>query len=470
VGLRAVEQLFRIGRLVILARILAPDDFGTMGVALLTMGALQTFSESGFHAALVQKKENIREYLDSAWTVSVLRGGVLAGLLWLVAPFAVEFFDAPAALPIVRVIAAALLVQGCTNVAVVLFQRELEFHRQFVYQALGTFVDFAVAVGCAWWLGSVWALVWGLLAGETTRMIASYLVHDYRPRFRLDRQKLAELWRYGRWILGSTVLTFLLTQGDDIVVGRLIGASALGLYLMAYRISNLPATEFSKLVATVTFPAFAKIQGNVPLLAQGYLKVLQLTALCAAPIAAGVFVFARDFTEIVLTEPWRPMIPALQVLAFLGLLRAIASPGPMFLALGKPQWRTWLQLVGLVVLGIAIVPLTLRWGIVGAAVAATLRVAVTKGLAIGLAARATSIPLRRIGQLLLGPLLAATVAGFAVIELHDVFPVDGAATMLLLAGLGGAIYLVVAALLDVLLRSGHRELLREQFRALTGKL
>lgn len=469
-ALRMVEQLFRIARLVVLANVLAPNDFGLMGVALLTLGTLQTFSESGFHAALIQKKDDVRPYLNTVWTVSVVRGAALCGLLWLLAPAAAGFFGVPAAVPVIRVIGLALLLQGFTNVAVVLFQKELEFHRQFAYQAAGTFVDFAVAVGAALWLGSVWALVFGLLAGEAARLIVSYVVHDYRPRPEVNLRKARELWGYGRWILGSTILVFLSTQGDDIVVGKLLGATALGLYQLAYRLSNLPATEFSRLVAAVSFPAFAKLQGNRELLRRGYLKVLQLTTLVAAPVAAAIFVFAEDFTRVVLSDKWMPMVPALQVLALLGMLRAIAGPGPLFLALGKPQWRTHLQLAGLVVLAALIVPFTLRWGIVGAAIAATVRVAVIKSASVIVALRAVQAPVGATLKMLLTPLLNAGLCGLAVHAASSlVLPADGLWQLALLLALGGALYLGLARLFDPLFGVGNAALLREQLQALAGR-
>lgn len=465
-GLRAVEQILRIGRLVVLARILAPDDFGLMGLALLTLATLQTFSESGFHTALIQKKGSVEAYLNTVWTVQVLRGAALAGLMWLVAPAAVVFFDAAEALPLIRVIALALFLQGFTNVAVVLFQRELEFHRQFAYQAIGTFVDFVVVVGAALWLRSVWALVIGLLAGELARVIGSYAFHAYRPRFAIDRAKIGELWRYGRWIFGSTILVFLCTQGDDIVVGRVLGTAALGFYQLAYRISNLPATEFSRLVAQVTFPAFAKIQGNTALLREGYLKVLQVTTLFAAPISAAVFLFAEDFTHLVLTDKWLPMVPALRVLALLGLLRGIASPGPLFLALGKPQLRTWVQTAGLVVLAGAIVPLTWHWGIVGAAAAATLGATVSTGAAISLAVRLVDLPVGRVTASLLLPVFNASLAMSAVhaIRTH-LLAADGIWQLALLGIAFALIYALLTVLTDPLLSTRNVALLREQLDA-----
>ena len=118
-ALRITERVFSIAKLIILARVLAPNDFGLLGIALLAMMTLETFSQTGFQQALIQKKENIKDYLDAAWTVSALRGLVLFAVLFFLAPYVASFFNAPLATPIIRVIGLASLLQGLTNIGVI---------------------------------------------------------------------------------------------------------------------------------------------------------------------------------------------------------------------------------------------------------------------------------------------------------------------------------------------------------------
>jgi len=263
-----------------------------------------------------------------------------------------------------------VLLQAFTNIGVVYFQKELEFNKQFLYQLSGTLADFVVAISAALILRSVWALVFGLLAGNAARLIASYFIHPYRPRLSKDLTKSKELFGFGKWILGSSILVFLITQGDDIFVGKLLGATMLGFYQMAYRISNMPATEITHVISQVTFPAYSKLQDNLPKLREAYLKVLQVTAFLSFPIAGLIFVLAPDFTRLFLGEKWMPMVPAMQVLVFWGLIRSIgATTGPIFQGVGKPGIATRLQFVQLTLLAILIYPLSIRWGILGTSLA-----------------------------------------------------------------------------------------------------
>jgi O-antigen/teichoic acid export membrane protein len=368
--LRIVNRGFSLIRLIILARILSPNDFGLMGIALLTMSTLETFSQTGFQAALIQKKEDIKSYLNSAWTVLILRGFILFTILYFIAPYAAIFFDAPEAKTIIQVIGFSILFQAFTNIGVTYFKKELEFNKEFIYQFSGTLADFVVAVSAVLILRNVWALVLGLLAGNIVRCFVSYSVHPYRPHLSKDLGKAKELFGFGKWIMGSSILLFLITQGDDIFVGKLLGTTALGFYQLAYRISNMPATEITHVISQVTFPAYSKLQDNIAKLREAYLKVLQVTAFLSFPIAGLIFILAPDFTKIFLGEKWMPMVPAVQALCIFGVTRAVnATIGSIFQGIGKPNIITFGSGLQLIILVLIIYPLTNKWGILGTSLA-----------------------------------------------------------------------------------------------------
>jgi O-antigen/teichoic acid export membrane protein len=369
-ALRITNRLLRLISTIILARVLAPSDFGLFGIALLTMAALETFSQAGLNAALVQKKRDVSLYLNTAWTFQAIRGGLLAIFLFATAPYVAAFFGTPAAKPVLQVIGISTLILGFNNIGVIYFQKELEFHKQFAYQFSGTLANVCVAVSLVLLLRNVWALVFGLLAGNLAQLVMSYFIHPYRPRLRFDQEQFKELFNFGKWVLGSSILTYLVTQGDNIFVGKLLGAAALGFYQLAYQISNIPATEITHVISQVTFPAYSKLQADFRALRGAYLKVLKLTAFLSFPVAGLIFVCAPDFTRILLGEKWLPMIPAIQALVFYGLLRSLgATTGPIFLALGRPRIVTKLQVVQLFLLFILIYPFTLSGGILGTSLA-----------------------------------------------------------------------------------------------------
>ena len=368
-SLRMTDRILYVARLVILARILTPSDFGLLGIAMLTTMTLENFSQTGFEAAIIQKKGKIKEYLNSVWTVGIIRGVVLFLILYFIAPYVAIFFETPQAKPIIRVLGLSFLIQAFTNIGIVYFKKELEFKRQFAYQISGTCSDFIVAVLAAVLLRSVWALVLGLIAGNTVRLIMSYIVHPYKPGFNLDLEKTKELFGFGKWVLGSSILIFLITQIDDVLVGKLLGVTMLGYYQMAHKISNIPATEITHVISQVTFPAYSKLQHDIHRMKEAYLKVLQVTLFISFPISGLIYVLSPDFTFIFLGAKWMQMVPAMQVLCFFGAIRSFgATNGPLIYAMGKPDIQTKLAVIQLTILLIIIYPLTTRFGIFGTAV------------------------------------------------------------------------------------------------------
>jgi len=464
--LRITQQLFNFVRLVILARILSPNDFGLMGIALLTMATLDTFSQTGFQQALIQKKEDIKPYLNSAWTVLILRGFILFAILFFIAPSAASFFNAPEARPIIQVIGFTVLFQAFTNIGVIYFQKELEFNKQFIYQISGTLADFAVAISAALILRSVWALVFGLLAGNAIRCFVSYLIHPYRPHLNLDLGKAKELFSFGKWVLGSSILVFLITQGDDIFVGKLLGATALGFYQMAYRISNIPATEITHVISQVTFPAYSKLQDNILKLREAYLKVLQVTAFLSFPIAGLIFVLAPDFTKIFLGEKWMPMVPAMQALVFAGLVRSIAATtGPIFHAVGKPKIDTQWQIIRLLVLAALIYPFIIRWGILGASIVVFLSIFVSN---IGFCFRAikiTKCEMKNFVNAMLPSFLGSAISISVVSVLKNIIN-DEIWGFIILSCMGILIYFITIYLLDKFFNYGIKALIKESIHLL----
>jgi O-antigen/teichoic acid export membrane protein len=447
-ALRITGKIIGLLRIVILARILLPQDFGLVGIAAMAVGTLETFSSTGFQAALVQKNRYAAEDLNTAWTVSAARGLVLFVLLYASAPYIAAFFESPASLPIIRVVAFSMVLAGFRNQAIVLFQRELKFHKQFLYELSAILAELLAVLILAYWLRNVWALVFSGLAANVTRLFMSYILCPQRPRPAFNGRRFRTLFDFGRWVFFSNVLVFLITQGDDIFVGKVVGVSALGLYQIAFRLSNLPTTEISHVISSVTFPAYARIQDDLARVRAAYGRVLRVTLLISVPMAAGIFLMAEEGIEILLGRHWLAAVPVIRVLAAAGLLRSIASTtGPIFHGLGQPRIDAHWQIVRLAVLALAIYPLSRYFGILGvaAAVLASIFVA-TVGFLI-MAAKILQFRFMDIFNSLLQPLGATLVMLFSITVLKMIFGTEHA-WQLVCWIFGGALSYVIAALIS----------------------
>lgn len=464
------ERLFGLARTVVLARILAPTDFGLIGISMLAISTLELFSQSGFQAALIQRRGRIERYLDTAWSFSVLRGMFLCGLVFFTAPAIARFFQASNALPILRVMGITLLVRGLTSPGVIFFQRELEFRKQFSYEFSGTIADLIVAMGAAFILRNVWAMVFGILARDLVRVVSSYIIHPYRPRPSLERQEIGELFGFGRWIFASSIVNFLNTQGDDAFIGKVLGAGALGFYQMAYTISNLPATEVSHVISQVTYPVYSKLQDRLPKLRSAYLETFQVTTFLSLPVSVGIISLAPDFVEVFLGSKWHPIVPAMRILALWGLLRSMgATTGPLFQALGKPAIMTKLQFGKLVLLAILIYPLTIRWGIVGTAMAVVFNAILLNPIGEYLAIRILDCHPWKLAKLFLLPAIGSFAMGAGIFALRHFVPQTmGFPTLLGMATLAILIYLSTMAILEAYADYGLTKIFLERLNAVAN--
>ncbi len=367
-GLRMSRRLLDFIRTVILARFLAPNDFGLMGIALLTIQTLEAFSQTGFQAALVQKKNDIKDYLNNVWTVLFLRGLLLCFIIMLSAPAIARFFNTQQAVLLIQIVGLSFLVQGATNIGIVFFQKQLDFGKQYWYEFSGVVADFLVSIILVFVIRNVWALVGGKLAGELTRLIASYILDKFRPKFEFCWRKIKELHEFGRWISGINILVFLVTQGDSIIVGKIFGPISLGFYKLASTIANLPSTEITQVISQVTFPAYAQFQDDKKRLKKGFKKALLFTFLLSASLTFTIMILIRFFTRIFLGSKWLPIVSITQVLVLAGFVRSIqAIPGPIFQAMGKPQIDTFAQVVRICVFFIAVLLLIPKSGMMGVA-------------------------------------------------------------------------------------------------------
>lgn len=447
--LRIAEQLLNFSKLLILARFLAPSDFGLMGIAFLTMSILETFSQTGFYQALIHKKNNIIPYLDDVWTASVLRGFILFFILFLIAPHAAIFFDSPEAEIIIRAIGITIIFKSCTNIGVIYFQKELEFNRQFVYQLSKTLTDFVVSIIAVLLIRNTWALVYGTLAGSLMMCIVSYLIHPYRPKISLNVRNIKELSGYGKWVMGSTILVFLITEGDDIFVGKLLSTSALGLYQMAYRFSNISTTEITHVISQVTFPFYSKIQDDISRLRDIYLKVFQIITFLSCPITGLTIVLAPDFTRIFLGDEWLQMVLPMQILAISGFLRSIgAISGNLFYAVGKTKIDTKLQAIRLFILGALIYPLTIKWGLAGTSTAVLISFLLSDiGFSI-ISLKLIRCGIKRYIYLLIIPLIATLFSSIILLVIKSRIMEMNIYEFILVSVSGVSIYILTLFLID----------------------
>jgi lipopolysaccharide exporter len=447
--LRASARGLSIVQTIVLARLLAPKDFGLYGIALLVLNTLDAFTQAGIEGALIQKEGDVRAYLDTAWTINVLRGAALALLMVLLAPLASSFFSEPRVDNVLVALAIVPFLSGLRNIGIVYFQKDLDFRKQFVLEVATAILAFVGTVVAAFTLRNVWALVVAAALYHGLGAIASFLVHPYRPKPQIQLDRARTLFDFGRWIFGTKILKLFIMQGDDAYIGRVLSATALGFYQVAYKMSEMPMDEVGKVVSSVTFPAFSKLHDRISELRTAYFRSLQLNSIITIPAAAGMIVLSRQIVLVLLGDKWQGITPVVQVLVVLGVLKHMGNFAALYKGVGRPDLSFYESIIRLSTMIAAIYPLTRLYGIVGTAESVLVATAIARLWTTSRIVRLLDTGYTKFVQVLLVPSLASLAMAGALALLSPL--IDGS-TVLGLATLvfvGVAIYLGAGAVLDV---------------------
>jgi len=366
---RGFTRVIAFARTAILARILIPAQFGLFGVTALVLAFLEILVETGINVFLVQEKDNVDEYINTAWTVSIIRGIVISFIIFLTAKPVSIFFNSPGSLNLLYLMAFVPLIRGLINPAVVKFQKELRFKNEFWFKSTIFLFDAGVVVILALMTRSATSLVWGLIAGAILEVFLSFIYIRPIPKLRFEMVKIKRIINRGKWMTGAGIFQYLFRQGDDAVVGRILGTPSLGLYQVAYKISSLPISEVADVIARVTFPVYMKISKNRKRFKNAFYKTILAVSVLVIPFGLIIFFFSREIILVILGDKWLEAVPVLKVLSIYGVIRALINPSlTVFLAVKKQELVTLVTLISVLGLAVSIVPLTIKFGIVGAGI------------------------------------------------------------------------------------------------------
>lgn len=337
----AGEYGLRLGSNLILTRILVPEAFGLMALVSVLMTGLAMFSDVGITAIVVQNKRGDEPaFLDTVWTLQVLRGAILTAFAALLATPMARFYDQPDLQPLIWVASLTALISGFNSIALVKLQRHLRVKKLVAIELAAQFWSNAVTITWALIEPSVWALVWGGLVGSFGKMVLSHLfAREHRCHFAWERESIRQLVDFGKWIFLSTVLFFLAGQSDRLIFGRLFSVGQLGVFSIAMTFATIPTQVIWRIGNAVVFPALSRRReteaGLVPVYRRAQMPLLVLGGLPVIVLLAT----APELIEILYDPRYADAGWMLQLLAIATWVQIPqASSGSVLLALGMPRW------------------------------------------------------------------------------------------------------------------------------------
>jgi PST family polysaccharide transporter len=319
-GEAVARALLQFGVLIVLARLLTPADYGVVGAGLVIVGISYVFAQLGVGPAVVQRKNLESRHLHTAFCFSLLFSCLVAGTIFLAAPLFAGFFRMPRLEQTLHLLSLVFPIVGLGVVSEALLQREMQFKKLARIEVTSYFSGFVlVAIPLAICQFGLWSLVVGQLTQMAVRTAQMLWAARWRPALRFDSGAMRELWQFSGGQSLAQLANYVASSGDAMVVGRFLGADAVGLYTRAYQLMLAPAILIGSVLEKVLFPALSKVQHQPELLARAYRQGNLILATFILPIAAAIIVLAPDAIPFALGQNWSGVALPLQLFS-LGLL------------------------------------------------------------------------------------------------------------------------------------------------------
>ncbi|MEE9320237.1 MAG: oligosaccharide flippase family protein [Granulosicoccus sp.] len=366
-------QIFSLLIYVVLARLLGPEEFGLVAMAGVYIAFVQIFVNQGLGVALVQRKILDSDHSDSAFWANVCVGVLLAVLSWAFAGPVSELYDQPKLVPVIRWLSITLVLTSLTGVQVALLKRRLCFKPLAIRTLLATVVGGVIGIVLALKGFGIWSLVVQQLVSGVVRLLLLWLQSDWRPGYRFSIYAFRQLLPFSLSILGANLVEFGNRQGDKLIIGLFLGPTALGYYVLAYRLYRTMNLLLTGFISQVALSSFSAMQQDLPRLRTTFYKATRLSGFIAFPAFAFVAGVAPLAMPLLLGQQWSASVSVLQVLAIIGALECVYFfNANIMIALGKPHWKLKIGLLT-AVLNITGYLILVRFGIIYVALAYVVR-------------------------------------------------------------------------------------------------
>jgi O-antigen/teichoic acid export membrane protein len=363
------EKAIFLVRLIVLANLLTPLDFGLLAIASLAIDVLMRLSNFGMTTALVQLDNASQDHYDSAWTLDLLRALAITLIVYVAAPFIVDLVREPRVVNILRVLAMRPIIDAAASIMIARFSRNLNFRALVFLQLPKALTNTILSIALARWLG-VWALVVGTLAGSLVFLMQSYLLAPHRPRLIFHPESIHPLARFGRWVFLTSIVVMLSQTSLRVVISRQLGAAELGLYYLAASLAFMPTDIANQVVGAVAFPFSSRLQNDFQQATLAFKSILMSVTVLLLPISVLMLAMAPSLVNDVLGPNWAGTINIIRILAVINILDVLGETiSPILNGTGHPNKILVMESVQSVTLISVVSSLTGAYGAAGAALA-----------------------------------------------------------------------------------------------------
>lgn len=351
-------QLIRLVLGVILARLLTPDDYGLIGMISVFIAISLMFIDSGFGLAYIQKQDADDVDASTIFYFNLSVSIFFFVILWLTAPLISNFYEENQLINLIRVLSLVLVINSFGLIQRTKLTKNVDFKKKTILMLISAVVSGTCAIIAALMNYGVWSLVIQGLVKALIESIGLYILYKWRPLPYFSFKSLKSMLSFSSWALLMGIIGTIFDNIYTLVIGKFFPAAQLGFYTKAKQFEQTISQTTSHAVGTVAFPVFSKLQNDKPALKNAMKKFSQHTFFFVAPLAAVLFVIAKPFFLLLLTEKWLPMVPYFQLLLIAGVLypihmvnvQVLTAQGKMKLSFNISMLKNILRVINIIIM------------------------------------------------------------------------------------------------------------------------
>lgn len=415
IGMRWGVRVIGLVSTIILARLLTPEDFGVVAIALIVVHFFEYLSLVGVDLAIINDRNAGPDEYNAAWSLNVCIGIFLAALIFLSAPFAADFFGDARVEPVIQVLSLKAALHGFENIGTVQFRKSLNFRKDFLFTVYKKLITFVVLLTLVLIWQNYWGIVIAYVVAQFLEIVFSYFYHPLRPRFSFAAYR--KIISFSQWVWVFNLGNYFKTKLDVLTVGRLNDTAALGDYHIASYVATTPADEIAQPLSRALMPVYSLINDNPAELIRAYLSILGILCQVIFPLCLGLMMVSHDFVLVLLGEKWLQAVPLVEVLVIASLFDALTvNSWTVLNGVGRPKANAIANVVHIGLLAPAVIYAGMSFGVVGIATARAIVTAVMVFVFLEMLRRYINLPVAGWFGVMIRPAIAvAGMVGFILL-------------------------------------------------------
>jgi len=340
-----IVSLLQFFQVSVLARYLAPTDFGLMAIMMVVIGFSQAFSDMGISNAIIQKQKINHTQLSTLYWLNIICGVAVFIVVQSIAPLIADIYDEPHITNLIRLLSLVFIFVSIGNQYRILCQKELNFKAMEIINVTTALIGFLVAVTAAKNDYGVKSLIYAMLVQTGLSSILYLLLgikFYHRPSLKFEFSQVRSFLSFGLYQMGERSVNFISNNSDKLLIGKFVGIDVVGFYNLAWQLVIFPITKIHPIINKIAFPIYSKVQHDLNKLDSYYTLTVKILSIASLPFLTFLIFFPQEIVEVVFGQGWNKTAEIIPVLAVVGILKSVGNPGgAIILALGRADVGFW---------------------------------------------------------------------------------------------------------------------------------